>query len=256
MKKAPFLPSPPFPRLLAIATLCSISIAHSQTILFSDNFDGSPYTDDVNLVAGPGQIEHGIWGRNNTGGGKTITSTAASLSAPRALALQVGTESGKAGIVGNFSENGGDNQTVTNGFTLRFSFMMKDTVFGNSQFYIYGDGERAAQVNIGDEVKAFHHGKSSVVSSGLLADTWYTVEINMPTISSSSDTYTVSLYDNDGTLMGTSTGTFYSTTGIAGYQYFAIHNTTEDTTLFIDNVSAVVSEPKTSMRPPRLPPRI
>ncbi len=228
-----------FLRFLAAATLCAASIAHSQ-VLFSDNFDGSPYSDDATLVLGPNNLAHGVWNNfNNAGDGTVITSTDAYVSPNRALALIVPNEEGaqRAQVIGKFSEDGSTVQTITDGLKLRFDFMMADAAF-TTQIYIWGTGGYAGWLVLNSNATAYHSGGNDLFYSGLTADTWYTVEFDMPKIVSASDVYTVNLYDSGNTLLGSSTGLF-NTTGVTDYQFFTFYNDIKGRTSYIDNVSVI-----------------
>lgn len=233
-------------RLLATTALVAASSAYAGPIYFSDNFDGSPYTDNAALVTGTGQLAHGYWGKNNTGTGQLITSTSASLSSPRSLSLDPGV-SGYSQATGIFSTDGTNVTTVTSAYTLEFSFM-KTATNVNTHLYIGGSGANQP-VSLYAENGNFYCYFNNVpvnLYSGVAANTWYNVKLDVGASTGGSDYYTAKIYNTSNTLLGTQTGLFNKVS--TNSQYFVAYLSTADAhggTFYLDNISAV-PEPGTS----------
>lgn len=235
-------------RLLTLVALGAATSAYAQTNIFSDNFDGSPYTDNAPLVIGTGQLAHGYWGVNNAGTGATIVSTNKFLSSPRSLLLDAGTN-GQAQVIGTFSANGTAATNVTDPYSLRFSFL-RTTANLNATFYIWGQENQPVLLTLGSDFRASFNGYSTVLSSGLSINSWYTVELNLDASTGTNGTnfYSVSLFDSTNSLLGTTNGTFYR--AVTNSQFFTAYVSTADADgglFYLDNIHAeAIPEPGTS----------
>lgn len=217
-----------------MVVICSASALHAAgEVFFADNFDGA--SDNEPLLYGPNHLGHGIWTSNHAGDGVALLSTDAALSAPRSLALKVG-EDGQVQVIGTFSEDGVNAREVSDGYSVKFAFMMKETPFPWT-FYITGTGGQVAIVEIGGAARSYHHGDSRQISEGLMADTWYILEVNIPAITSGSGVYTANLYSIENELMGSSSGTFREP-ATSDSTFFTIYHATGGGTLYVDNVTA------------------
>ena len=208
--------------------------------IFSDNFDGSPYTTGAALVTGTGNLAHGYWGTNNSFGGTTITSGTTYVSSPRSLELNV-SGSGQAQVIGTFSEDGTTATNVIDPYSLEFSFMMKTSTLW-ATFYIYGNDAQPVLIAFqGSDVRAYHS-SSSLIYSSIAIDTWYTMKINVA--APGTGTYSVGIYDTGNTLLGSSSGAYYGS--VTNSQFFTLYTSDTNGQFYIDNVSAIsVPEPGT-----------
>ncbi len=247
------------PLLALFALMAPIPKASAATLLFDDNFDGSPYSDNAPFITGSGQIAHGVWSTNHSGTGTAITSTAQAFSGTRSLALSIGADTpdvtDRAQANARFSENGSDIETLTEGFTLRFAFLRTSADF-TSTFYLTGGGGQSVLINISNNLDIYHHnyhpeGTSNRnrhrIGISLQANTWYQFEITMPTLTGNPDPqYTVTLYDAAGQWLADSTGALYNT-GITSYSLLALYHQTANKTIHLDNVTVTpIPEPVTT----------
>lgn len=222
-------------RYFAIVIICfALVMQAAGNVFFADAFDGA--SDNEPLLYGPNQLEHGIWTSNHKGDGLALLSTDAARSAPRSLALKVG-EDGQTQVVGTFSEDGVKTCEVSDGYSLKFAFMMKEAPFPWT-FYISGAEGQVAVVQVGDgAVRSYHHGDTQKVFGGLMADTWYILEVNVPAIASGFGVYTVNLYSNENELLGSTNGTFQDST-TSNSTFFTIYHASPSSTLYVDDVTA------------------
>ena len=226
-------------RIFGIAILCSASLLHAaDEVVFEDNFDQA--SDNAPLPFGPNHLDHGIWTSNHTGDGAALLTTEAALSPPRSLALRV-SEEGRAQVVGTFSEDGVTPQTLGGDYTVKFAFMMKETVFPWT-FYIQStEGQLAVvQVNKGAMFSS-HQGGNQKLSAGLMADTWYILEVDVS--GSSPGSYDAKLYSSDKELLGSTSGAF-SDPEVSDAAFFTIYHATEGTTLYVDTIKADKTDAK------------
>ncbi len=221
----------------------------ASSLLFEDQFDGPQYADDEELVLGPlPVIDHGYWSINHSGTGKSETSTARALSGTRSLALIKGAGGGNAQVIGYFSPDGETRVNPTAGFTLRFAFQGDFSANAPlSELYIDGASGQSAYVTFGgshSEVQLWSEGSRQTVTSSLQSDTWYYLELQMPSLPGTQ--YTVSVFESDGsTLVGTATGAL-RTAAASDYHFFTIYHAGENYTLYLDNVTVSVPEPSTA----------
>ncbi len=237
LARIPFLQS-----FLVVAIVSLFHLPAEASLLFDDRFDGSSHADNAPLITEGDYLEHGIWKTNHEGNGLAVVSTEVVLSPPRALALSLGPEDGRTQVVGVFSEDGVSSRRFTDGYSLRFSFLMKDMPF-DSWLYISGAGAQSVLVRIGSVVHSYHNGSSTVVATGLSADAWYTLEIIAPSIGSGGETYTVDLYDGAHELVGSSSGKMQNPEAV-NYEFFTIYHVNPERALYIDDVVAETGAPR------------
>ncbi|MBE2205159.1 MAG: hypothetical protein IAE94_12565 [Chthoniobacterales bacterium] len=228
---------------LAAGFLFFASALHAAPgrILFEDHFDAA--SENAPLVYGPNTLEHGIWSSNHEGDGIALLSTDSALSPPRSLALKVGA-GGRAQVVGGFSDDGVQQLAdVTDAYTVRLAFLMKDAV-ATWEFYISGEGGQPAVIRIDGNAYSYHKSENAKIFGGLIADVWYVLEVSVSPASSDTKSYTANLYDAENALLGSSNGAFQDPEA-SGSKFFTINHTNPDSTLYLDDitVTAAAKEP-------------
>lgn len=239
--------------LAGIFALLPISTHAAVTTLAADHFDGAPYSDNAALVIGWGQLPHGRWALQMKGVSSAITSTTKARSGTRSLQLSTGTkaegqtDNNQAQVIFSLTPDGQDHSptfTTTEALQIRFSIYFEDQPF-TTHAYVQGD-KQAALITLGNNINVFFEGGSSTrLHTGLQANTWYTLQIDLPNLSNGSNQYTVSLFDADNSLLNSSSGTLVNP--VAYYRFFTLfHSNTENKTLYIDDVLAVTAVPEGS----------
>ncbi len=226
------------------------------TILFQDNFDGAPYSDNAALVTGVGQLPHGYWARNNRGANSTtVTTTASSLSPNRALALSF-TSASLAGdwaqALALLSENGTVASRSSSATQIRLAFQRADLNAAYTNFAIRNSGEaNVAVITLAGNGISLQGRPSSFAT--ITAGTWYYLDITLPEYETSGTLqYSVSLFASDGTtLLGSDTSTFAGVATNNNYFYLSLYNAVYSagigSTLYVDDLSvAIVPEPSSA----------
>ena len=217
--------------ILCTALLCGATAR--AAVLFDENFDGSPYSDNTafndptNPVTGVNKLAHGYWSLNNLGTAVVSASTATSLSSNRSMSLTVLANGDRAQAIGLLGATGAAGTPTTQELVVKFSFNMMDASQLTS-FLVRGSNDfNLGNITLGGGViRATFNGVATTIST-VSANTWYNVEMTLSANpGSGSNTYSVKLFNDDFSMQlgSTASGAFAQSTTSTSYRYFTAYN--------------------------------
>jgi len=233
-------------RSFLLLALCAAfaPVTNAET-LFSDDFDGEPYSDNLPLVTGPHQIQFGQWNLNNKGEGTAIVSTNAALSPKRSLALTVKNQGDLAQAIASPGADGHRTPT-SQGIVAKAAFYLSD--LNSLNVFVVRDSSEnnlaIVKVGVGGVVKVIFGDRTETLGA-ITSATWYYLALSMPPSpgASGAKQYEVTLYEADGTTeIGFVAGTLCSQAPSGEYAYLSVYqegsaNLSEPVTSYFDNFS-------------------
>lgn len=241
--------------LLAVSLL---GIDSRATAFFDQNFDGAPYTDNLqftndpgNPAVGIGKLDQGAWYVIN---GDIRTSTAQALSPTRSMGLHFDDLQSGGQIVGLFTNSTNTAyEATTQGLSAKFAFSL-DNSSQQINFIIRSQGEvTMAYLALGGGsglAGAYFDNAYTSFEYELARDTWYNIEVILPADPGPlANNYLVRLYDASGqTQLGnTLSGEFAGGIAAENYYYFSLSGGAYaggENTAYFDNISVVaIPEP-------------
>ncbi|MES2309761.1 MAG: hypothetical protein V4507_12970 [Verrucomicrobiota bacterium] len=216
--------------ILIIVALSTFEITSIfGTVIFSENFDGSSYSD--NQTISNGTSVNSAYGKTvyaSGGSGSTVISTANELSGTRSLQESSDVSgSNTAQTSFDFGTGPGVLANTTSAIDVNFAFNLTSLSNGVGVLVRDSSGNNAGYVTLGGStgnVRVVNNGSFSNLYT-LSATTWYYLDLQLSSAASGGTTYTVSILDStNSTILATTTGVFGNTATTGIYQYLTIYD--------------------------------
>jgi len=246
------------PQVILIAVSLLGIESGKATVFFDQNFDGAPYTDNLqftndpeNPAVGIGKLDQGAWYVIN---GDIRASTTQALSPTRSMGIHFNDLQSSGQIVGIFTNSTNTAyEATTQGLVARTAFFL-DNSSQQINFIIRSQSEvTAAYLALGGGsglAGAYFDNTYTSFEYQLTENTWYNVEVILPADPSLlTNSYTVRLYNASGQIQlgNTLSGEFASGAAVDNYYYFSLSGGAYaggENTAYFDDISVVtIPEP-------------